>query len=112
MDQQIFNRKSISHKIMHPQSWKLQAKLIQIESDSIWISFACNFQDWGCVILREIDLLLKFADRFLAYTDHGKYILEQNCAINYIYITHKKTLDSHKKTLDEMKNTRSSGKTL
>jgi len=23
------------------------------------ISFACNFQDWGCVILREIDFLLK-----------------------------------------------------
>ena len=27
IDQQIFNRKSISRKIMHPQSWKLQAKL-------------------------------------------------------------------------------------
>ena len=25
--QQIFNRKSISRKITHPQSWKLQAKL-------------------------------------------------------------------------------------
>ena len=23
------------------------------------VSFACNFQDWGCVILREIDFLLK-----------------------------------------------------
>ena len=23
------------------------------------VSFTCNFQDWGCVILREIDLLLK-----------------------------------------------------
>jgi len=23
----IFNKKSISHKITHPQSWKLQAKL-------------------------------------------------------------------------------------
>jgi len=32
IDQQIFNRKSISRKITHPQSWKLQAKLIQIES--------------------------------------------------------------------------------
>jgi len=27
IDQQIFNRKSISSKITHPQSWKLQAKL-------------------------------------------------------------------------------------
>jgi len=27
INQQIFNRKSISRKIMHPQSWKLQAKL-------------------------------------------------------------------------------------
>jgi len=27
VDQQIFNRKSISRKITHPQSWKLQAKL-------------------------------------------------------------------------------------
>ena len=33
-------------------------------------------KDWGCVILREIDFLLKFADRFLAYTHRGKYILE------------------------------------
>ena len=24
------------------------------------VSFACNFQDWGCVILHEIDFLLKF----------------------------------------------------
>jgi len=23
------------------------------------VSFACNFQDWGCLILREIDFLLK-----------------------------------------------------
>jgi len=23
------------------------------------VSFACNFQDWGCVVLREIDFLLK-----------------------------------------------------
>ena len=23
------------------------------------VSFACNFQDWGCVILREIDFLIK-----------------------------------------------------
>ena len=23
------------------------------------VSFVCNFQDWGCVILREIDFLLK-----------------------------------------------------
>ena len=23
------------------------------------VSFACNFQDWGCIILREIDFLLK-----------------------------------------------------
>ena len=38
IDQQIFNRKSISRKIMHPQSL---------------------FKDWGCVILREIDFLLK-----------------------------------------------------
>jgi len=27
IDQQMFNRKSISRKITHPQSWKLQAKL-------------------------------------------------------------------------------------
>jgi len=27
IDQQIFNRKSISRKITHPHSWKLQAKL-------------------------------------------------------------------------------------
>ena len=27
IDQQIFNRKSISRKITHSQSWKLQAKL-------------------------------------------------------------------------------------
>jgi len=27
IDQQVFNRKSISCKITHPQSWKLQAKL-------------------------------------------------------------------------------------
>ena len=27
IDQQIFNRKSISRKITHPRSWKLQAKL-------------------------------------------------------------------------------------
>ena len=27
IDQQIFNGKSISRKITHPQSWKLQAKL-------------------------------------------------------------------------------------
>ena len=27
IDQQIFNKKSISRKITHPQSWKLQAKL-------------------------------------------------------------------------------------
>ena len=27
IDQRIFNRKSISRRIMHPQSWKLQAKL-------------------------------------------------------------------------------------
>ena len=27
IDQQIFNRKSISRKLTHPQSWKLQAKL-------------------------------------------------------------------------------------
>ena len=27
IDQQIFNRKSISRKIKHPRSWKLQAKL-------------------------------------------------------------------------------------
>jgi len=27
IDQQIFNRKLISPKITHPQSWKLQAKL-------------------------------------------------------------------------------------
>jgi len=27
IDQQIFNRKSISRKITHPQSWELQAKL-------------------------------------------------------------------------------------
>jgi len=27
INQQIFNRKSISRKITHPQSWKLQAKL-------------------------------------------------------------------------------------
>jgi len=27
IDQQIFNRKSISSKITHPQSWKLKAKL-------------------------------------------------------------------------------------
>jgi len=41
------------------------------------VSFAGNFQDRGCVILREIDFLLnKFADRFLAYTHRGKYILE------------------------------------
>ena len=26
IDQQIFNRKPISRKITHPQSWKLQAK--------------------------------------------------------------------------------------
>jgi len=31
----------------------------------------------GCVILREINFLLKnFADRFLAYTHRGKYILK------------------------------------
>ena len=27
IDQQIFNRKSISRKITHPQSWKLQAEV-------------------------------------------------------------------------------------
>ena len=61
IDQQNFNRKSISRKITHPQSWKL--------------SFACNFPDWRCVIFCEIDFLLKFADRFFAYTNRVKYIL-------------------------------------
>ena len=76
IDQQIFNRKSISRKITHPQSWKLQAKLTG-EKLKGWsnsrektmlllqpfsfspVSFACNFQDRGCVMLREIDFLLK-----------------------------------------------------
>jgi len=26
--------------------------------------------------------------------------ITQNCAINYVQLTHKKTLDSHKKTLE------------
>jgi len=42
IDQQIFNRKSISRKITHPQS--------------LW--FYLN-KDWGCVILCEIDFVLK-----------------------------------------------------
>jgi len=44
IDQQIFNRKSISRKITHPQS--------------LFHRFYLN-KDWGCVILREIDFLLK-----------------------------------------------------
>jgi len=55
IDQQMFNKKSISRKITHPQSL-----------------FKYNI----FVILREIDSLLKFADRFLAYTHRGKCILE------------------------------------
>jgi len=51
----MFNKKSISRKITHPQSL-----------------FKYNI----FVILREIDSLLKFADRFLAYTHRGKCILE------------------------------------
>ena len=35
-------------------------------------------KDWGCVILREIDFLLKIADQFLAYTHRGKYIFYSN----------------------------------
>ena len=74
IDQQIFNRKSISRIITHPYSWKLQAKHTG-EKLKGWRnsrektnsrlqskfskSFACNFQDWGCVILGEIDFPLK-----------------------------------------------------
>jgi len=43
IDQQNFKRKSISRKITHPQSL---------------LGFYLN-KDWGCVILREIDFLLK-----------------------------------------------------
>ena len=44
IDQQIFNRKLISRKITHPQS--------------LFNRFYLN-KDWGCVILREMDFLLK-----------------------------------------------------
>ena len=46
IDQQIFNRKSISRKITHPQSLF-----------TYWIQ-SLN-KDWGCVILHEINFLLK-----------------------------------------------------
>ena len=46
IDQQIFNRKSISRKITHPQSWKLQAKLTgeklkgwSISREKFWVCF-------------------------------------------------------------------------
>jgi len=34
---------------------------------SIWISIACRFKDWWCEVLCEINFLLKFSNRFLAY---------------------------------------------
>jgi len=52
IDQQIFNRKSIWRKITHPQS------LFKYNFISIEFYFYLN-KDWGCVILREIDFLLK-----------------------------------------------------
>ena len=63
---------------------KLQHYMLFYKNDRL-LSFACNFQDWGCVILREIDFLLKICwSRFLAYTHRcGKYILNQNkCVAN------------------------------
>ena len=38
------------------------------------VSFSCNFQDWGCVILREIDFLWKICWSIpcLSYTHHRK----------------------------------------
>ena len=51
-----------------------------------------HFQDWGCVILREIDILLKFADRFLAYTHRWKYILEQRYVQVWIIAKRRKQM--------------------
>jgi len=40
------------------------------------VSFACNFQYWGCVLLCEIDFLWTIFVRFLVYTHRGKCILK------------------------------------
>jgi len=47
------------------------------------VSFACNFQDWRCVILREIDFLLKnlLIDSLLTPIVESTYLrfLSRNC---------------------------------
>ena len=74
IDQQNFNRKSISRKITHPQSWTENRRSPglrmrpQCWTESRYASSVLDweyfnvklriFQDWGCVILREIDFLL------------------------------------------------------
>jgi len=62
--------------------WSLLSVLISIlqfcENDvCFYVCFLLLYlnKDWGYVILREIDFLLKICCRFLAYTHRGKYIL-------------------------------------
>ena len=96
-------RKSISRKITHPQSWNLQIKLtgekLKGDGKSSFslsllllqpfnfspVSFACNFQEWECVILREIDFLSKIcwsipclhpSSRVLIWLWRTNYIVE------------------------------------
>jgi len=48
IDQQIFDRKSISHKIIHPQPWNLQAKLARAKKIysvlAVFSQFSANFE--------------------------------------------------------------------
>ena len=45
------------------------------------VSFACNFQDWGCVILREIDFLFKnlLIDSLLTPIVESTYLNRDMC---------------------------------
>jgi len=69
---------------------RLMVHLLQLYSP-IWISRYLN-KGWGCVIPREIDFLLKFADRLLAYTHRGEYILVVVVVLNFSESLHARKL--------------------
>ena len=53
------------------------------------VSFACNFQDWGCVIIREIDFLLKICWSIPclhpSWKAHTMYKMEKVLQLKAIY---------------------------
>jgi len=60
------------------------------------VSFPCNFQDWGCVILREIDFLLKICWSIpCLHPSWQEYKYIFRCCIEYISIVQLQARGPH-----------------